>query len=109
MRLAVSCASGIHWRRLRFIDPADWDIDFWGEWQRLLDERGHHIQWASREGAEASGMFWIATVSSFVYPKPITHNVVMKGSKLYYDSALKKRKRAPTELRANPMLIVPNG
>lgn len=108
MRLAVSCASGIHWRRLRFIDPADWDVDFWGEWQTLLWERGHRIQRASREEAEASGKFWIATVASFVYPPPTPHCIVMQGGKLHYDPALKKRKRAPTALRSNPMLILPN-
>lgn len=107
MRLAVSCASGIHWRRLRFIDPADWNVAFWKEWETLLWERGHRIHRTTRESAEASGKFWIATVDSFVYPKPTTHCVVMQGGKLHYDSAAKKRKRAPTILRANPMLILP--
>lgn len=107
MRLAVSCASGIHWRRLRFIDPRDDGISFWGEWDWLLSERGHYIQRCSREEAEASGHYWIATVDSYVYPKPVTHVVVMKGNKLHYDSGRKKRQRAPRTLRSNPMLILP--
>lgn len=107
MRLAVSCASGIHWRRLRYLDPADERIDWWSEWDRLLDERGHRLVRCSYPAAVDSGEFWIATVDSFVYPKPTTHAVVMKGRKLHYDSAQKKRKRAPTALRSNPMLILP--
>lgn len=109
MRLAVSCASGIHWRRLRFFDPADQNVEWWDEWDKLLAERGHRIYRTTRKAAEASGKFWIATVDSFVYPKPVTHCIVMKGGRLHYDSAQKKRKRAPTVLRANPMLILPNG
>lgn len=107
MRLAVSCASGIHWRRLRFIDPADCGVAFWHEWEILLEERGHRIHRTTRKAAEASGKFWIATVDSFVYSKPSTHVVVMHGKKLYYDSAEKKRQRAPFNLRSNPMLILP--
>lgn len=106
MRLAVSCASGIHWRRLRFIDPTDDKIHFWGEWHELLHERGLMFVRMGRKEAEESGDYWIATVDSFVYPKPDTHVVVMKGNKLHYDSAQKKRKRAPTVLRGNPLLIV---
>lgn len=110
MRLAVSCASGIHWRRLRFIDPrCDSNADFWTAWERLLAERGHWIQRCERAEAEASGHYWIATVDSFVFPKPTTHVIVMKGGKLHYDSGRKKRKRAPTVLRSNPMLILPIG
>lgn len=108
MRLAVSCASGIHWRRLRYFDPIDYSISWWDEWDKLLAERGFAIRRVTREVAEASGEFWIATVDSFVYPKPTTHCVVMHGSRLHYDSAAKKRKRAPTVLRANPMLVLPN-
>lgn len=106
MRLAVSCASGIHWRRLRFIDPNDYSINFAHEWDVLLWERGHYIQRASRAEAEASGHFWIATVDSFTIPGA-NHALVMKGDKLYYDSAQIKRKRAPTALRANPELVLP--
>jgi hypothetical protein len=105
MRLAVSCASGIHWRRLRFFDPADHNVNWWREWDTLLTERGYRIDRMTREQAEASGEFWLATVDSFVYPKPITHVVVMKGKRLHYDSAQIKRQRAPRVLRANPMLI----
>lgn len=109
MRLAVSCASGIHWRRLRFLDPEDYTISWWAEWDKLLAERGHRIHRTTRGEAEASGKFWIATVDSFVYPKPTTHCIVMKGKNLHYDSAEKKRQRAPFNLRANPMLILPLG
>lgn len=109
MRLAVSCASGIHWRRLRFIDPSDDNVAFWYEWDRLLAERGHRLVRTTRHAAEDSGHFWIATVDSFVFPRPTTHVIVMKGDRLHYDSAQKKRKRAPTVLRTNPMLILPNG
>jgi len=105
MRLAVSCATGIHWRRLRFFDPADMGINWWAEWDKLLQERGFRIDRMTREDAEATGEFWLATVDSFVYPKPITHVVVMKGSRLHYDSAQIKRQRAPRVLRSNPMLI----
>lgn len=105
MRLAVSCASGIHWRRLRFFDPADQCVNWWREWDILLAERGYRIDRVTREQAEASGEFWIATVDSFVYPKPVTHVIVMKGKRLHYDSAQIKRQRAPRVLRANPMLI----
>lgn len=107
MRLTVSCASGIHWRRLRFFDPADYNIDWWGEWDKLLAERGFKLVRATRLDAEQSGRYWLAAVDSFVYPKPITHVVVMKGKKLHYDSAQIKRKRAPTVLRGNPLMVVP--
>lgn len=107
MRLAVSCASGIHWRRLRFLDPDDYSINWWEEWYKLLAERGHFIRLMSRQEAEEWGGYWIATVDSFVYPKPITHCIVMKGKKLHYDSAQIKRRRAPTKLRANPMAVLP--
>lgn len=107
MRLAVSCASGIHWRRLRFLDPDDYSINWWGEWERLLNERGFTLKQTSRAAAERWGGYWLATVDSFVYPKPITHVIVMKGKKLHYDSAQVKRRRAPTALRANPLVILP--
>lgn len=107
MRLAVSCVSGIHWRRLRFIDPADYKVAFWREWEKLLWERGFVLKHTTREAAEKWGGLWIATVDSFVYPKPVTHVVVMQGDKLYYDSAQIKRRRAPTKLRANPILVLP--
>jgi hypothetical protein len=109
MRLAVSCVTGIHWRRLRFIDPEDYSINFWVSWQELLGERGFILKHTTRRAAEDSGDLWIATVDSFVYPKPVTHVVVMKGKKLHYDSAQIKRKRAPTKLRANPIVVVPLG
>lgn len=107
MRLAVSCVSGIHWRRLRFIDPADYSIPFWTEWEKLLKEREFVLKQTTRAAAERWGGYWIATVDSFVYPKPVTHVVVMKGKKLHYDSAQIKRKRAPTKLRANPLVVFP--
>src|SRR5512146_851296 len=96
MRLAVSCASGIHWRRLRFIDPDDYSINYWQEWDRLLAERDHRIMRATRAEAETSGRFWIACVDSFTLPSPAKHAIVMLGKKLYYDPAQIKRKRAPT-------------
>lgn len=107
MRLAISCVSGIHWRRLRFIDPNDYSIAFWAEWEKLLNERGFTLKHTTRAAAERWGGFWIATVDSFVYPKPVKHVVVMKGKNLYYDSAQVKRKRAPTKLRANPLVVFP--
>src|SRR3954469_14933846 len=84
MRLAVSCASGIHYRRLRFLDPDDYGIDWWSEWDKLLAERGFKFVRMTRSAAEASGHYWLAPVDSFVYPKPVTHVVVMKGTKLHY-------------------------
>jgi hypothetical protein len=104
LRLAFSCATGVHWRRLRFIDCDN----FWPEWQKLARERGFNLELMTRNDAEHTtrAAFWIATVPSFSYPSPCTHAVVMKGSKLYYDSGRIKRKRAPTKLCANPIVPV---
>jgi hypothetical protein len=106
MRLAISCVTGIHWRRLRFLDPNDYSINWWEEWDKLLRERGFHMYRTTRAEAEEWGGFWIAGVDSYVYPGKI-HSVVMKGKKLHYDSGQVKRKRAPTKLRDNPLVCVP--
>lgn len=105
LRLAFSCATGVHWRRLRRIEGPN----FWEEWKVLAEERGFELRLATRHDAEhtTNWPFWIATVPSFSYPAPATHAIVMRGSKLYYDSGAIKRKRAPTKLCANPIVPIP--
>lgn len=107
LRLAYSAVTGIHPRRLRFIDPESPRVDFWREWEQLSYERGFRWLRCTREFAEEDPeRLWIAVVPSMVNPHG-THAIAMKGAKLYYDPGAIKRSRRPTKLAANPILPTP--
>jgi hypothetical protein len=109
-RQAFCCAAGLHPIRVNFIDPDDYNVDFWLEWQKEFRRQGFYFQRATLEQAERSGLFWIATVPS-ITTHGRSHAVTMYGDKLYYDSnvvinPLRARKLRPRKFVANPVIPV---
>jgi len=110
-RQAFCCAAGLHPIRVNFIDPTDYTINFYSEWEREFARHGFRFQRASLDEAERSGLHWIAIVPSLRYGATTTHAVTMLGSKLVRDSAASpyRRSQRPKKFCANPVIPVPRG
>lgn len=115
MRLAFSCVTGIHPRRLRYISPEG--EKFWKEWRALALQRGYrlkrvfNVEYDPLHGLPdapvapcgpwpfADDELWIAGVPSFIHYGG-AHAVVMRGQQLYYDCSDVPRKRRPTRIES---------
>lgn len=112
MRMAFSCVTGIHPRRLRYIDPnaaneTRWH--FWRNWRALAREHGwkltrmFNFEYAPLEAGPGGPWpakddeLWIAGVPSFIC-RGEAHAVVMCGQQLHFDSSDSPRRRRPTRI-----------
>jgi hypothetical protein len=110
-RQAFCCAAGLHPIRVKWIDPADDAIDFWGLWQQEFLNHGFRFRWATLSEAETSGLFWIAGVRSLHWSGS-SHAITMKGGALHYDSNMAcaphiARKQRPHKFTHTPVIPVP--
>lgn len=120
MRMAFSCVTGIHPRRLRYLRPDDYPTGqaFWRDWRALAREKGFRLVRAfNSEGAPLRGRhgggnvapggpwpfaddeLWIAGVPSFHHYDGL-HAVVMLGQQLHYDPSDLPRSRRPTRIES---------
>lgn len=115
MRLAFSCVTGIHPRRLRYISPEG--EKFWKEWRALALQCGYrlkrvfNVEYDPLHGLPnapvapcgpwpfADDELWIAGVPSFIHYGD-AHAVVMRGQQLYYDCSDVPRSRRPTRIES---------
>lgn len=111
MRQAFACAAGVHPIRINWIEPnpgtRSWD-EFWELWCAEFSRHGFTLMSGPVEDIEdyVDGGYWIAIVPSKVKRRG-THAVTMRGSKLHYDSA-HRRKRRPRKIY-EAIVAVPNG
>lgn len=108
-RMCFSCITGVHPRRLRYIDPSDERVPFWDDWRELAVEKGFLLTLMfSAEYSDplherggpwpfANDELWMAGV-----PSKLTrgghHAVVMRGQELHYDCCDEPRVRRPKRI-----------
>lgn len=108
MRMAFSCVTGVHPRRLRFIDPRDDNCHFWDQWRALALRHGYELDLMFN--FEDSGglkhpwpvdddQLWIAGVQGF-HDKYASHGIVMRGQRLHYDPSSLPRTQRPKRIDA---------
>lgn len=112
-RAAFSCVTGVHPRRLRYIEPAaeQSDKEFWDAWRLLAYERGFSLELLGNYQGQPLGRqhaapwpfgddeFWIRQVQSY-FADDWEHAVVMRGQKLHYDCSHRPRVRRPSRINS---------
>lgn len=85
LRIAVAEATGWSRRKMRWIDPDDYNegIDWWDEWDVFLAERGY--KFIPVNPVNPPKGYWIAITKSLrpEYREEYRHAVVYKGDKLH--------------------------
>lgn len=66
------------------VDDPEWMI----RWSEILNKFGMELCYEHRSFWRKG--YWIASVPSLNFPPPITHAIVMKGTKIYWDPSTKE-------------------
>lgn len=83
-----ACVASILDLKNNIILPNKHGIDWFSSWCNFLKKYGLRISYGTNCWKDG---YWIASVPSLNYPKPLSHAIIMRGTKVYFDPSTKKK------------------